>query len=192
MEAWADNWFAAYLGESLIVEDSVSITTERSFNAERVVFNADYPLELNFILKDYIENDTGLEYIGESDQQMGDGGFIMQVKENDSGDVIAVSSSDFVCTVIHNAPLDTSCADEASPTVDVAPCDADITEEPEGWKSSDYDTSDWTDTTIHAAADVDPKLGYDDIDWDTSAEFVWGPDLQTNNIVLCKVVIEQL
>ena len=60
LEAWADNWFAGYLGEELIVEDSVSITTERSFNAEMVTFNADYPLYLNFILKDFKENDSGL------------------------------------------------------------------------------------------------------------------------------------
>lgn len=53
LEAWADNWFAAYLGEELIVEDSVSITTERSFNAETAVFEANYPLTLNFILKDF-------------------------------------------------------------------------------------------------------------------------------------------
>ena len=42
-EVWADNWFAFYLGERLIVEDSTPITTERSFNAEAFVFNADYP-----------------------------------------------------------------------------------------------------------------------------------------------------
>ena len=40
IEAWADNWFAAYLGEELIVEDSVSINTERSFNAETATFEA--------------------------------------------------------------------------------------------------------------------------------------------------------
>ena len=51
MDAWADNWFAAYLGETLLVEDSVPITTERSFNAETVTFKADYPLHLNFVLK---------------------------------------------------------------------------------------------------------------------------------------------
>ena len=69
MEAWADNWFAAYSGEKLIVEDSIPITTERSFNAETITFAADYPLHLNFILKDFKENDTGLEYIGARNQQ---------------------------------------------------------------------------------------------------------------------------
>jgi len=53
-------------------------TTERSFNAEAFVFNAEYPLQLNFVAKDYKADDTGLEYIGRSNQQMGDGGLITQ------------------------------------------------------------------------------------------------------------------
>lgn len=49
MDGWADNWFAAYLGETLLVEDSVPIATVRSFNVETVTFRADYPLHLNFV-----------------------------------------------------------------------------------------------------------------------------------------------
>lgn len=78
LDAWADNWFAAYLDESLIVEDSVPITTERSFNKETAIFTGSYPLNINVILKDFKENDTGLEYIGAGNQQMGDGGFILK------------------------------------------------------------------------------------------------------------------
>ena len=77
-DVWADNWFALYIGENLILEDSVPITTERSFNAETFTFSTDYPIQLNFIFKDFKENDTGLEYIGARNQQMGDGGFIAQ------------------------------------------------------------------------------------------------------------------
>ena len=29
-EVWADNWSSMYVGEELVMEDSVSITTERS------------------------------------------------------------------------------------------------------------------------------------------------------------------
>ena len=29
-DVWADNWFALYVGDRLLIEDSVSITTERS------------------------------------------------------------------------------------------------------------------------------------------------------------------
>ena len=115
LEAWADNWFAAYLGEGLIVEDSVSITTERSFNAETARFESSYPLVLNVILKDFKENDTGLEYIGERNQQMGDGGFIMQITDEISGEIVAVTNSDWRCLVVHEAPLDKSCENDSDP-----------------------------------------------------------------------------
>lgn len=189
MDAWADNWFAAYLNEELLVEDSVSITTERSFNAESVTFNADYPLHLNFILKDFKENDTGLEYIGERNQQMGDGGFIMQLTDTSTGDLVAVTDSSFACIVIHEAPLDKSCESESNPAAGTAPCGFEELGEPDGWKAVDYDDSTWTATTIHSSAAVAPKQGYDEISWDSSAEFIWGPDLETNNTMLCRVTI---
>ncbi len=190
MEAWADNWFAAYLGEELIVEDSVSITTERSFNSERVTFSADYPMHLNFILKDYKENDSGLEYIGANNQQMGDGGFIMQITDTASNEVVAVSNGDFACTVLHNAPLDKSCESESDPVAGEGACAFEDLPEPDGWKAVDFDDSNWTATTVHAAADVDPKLGYDDITWNSEAALIWGPDLETNNTLLCRVTVD--
>lgn len=190
LEAWADNWFAAYLGEELIVEDSVSINTERSFNAETATFEASYPLHLNFILKDFRENDTGLEYIGARNQQMGDGGFIMQLTDTGTGEVVAVTDESFMCTVIHTAPLDKSCERENNPIAGTGPCTFEDLGEPDGWKAVDYDDSAWTATTIHSARAVDPKQGYDDISWDSAAQFIWGPDLETNNTVLCRVTVD--
>ena len=190
LEGWADNWFAAYLGEELIVEDSVPITTERSFNAEVVTFDADYPLHLNFILKDYKENDTGLEYIGAGNQQMGDGGFIMQLTDTGSGSVVAVSNADWKCTIIHEAPLDKACENEANPVAGTAPCDFTSLEEPAGWKSADFDDSGWTATTVHSASEVGPKDGYDQISWNSNAQLIWGPDLETDNTLLCRVTVE--
>ena len=191
LDGWSDNWFAAYLGDQLIVEDSVPITTERSFNSETVTFEASYPLQLNFILKDFIENDTGLEYIGQNNQQMGDGGFIMQLTDLDSGEVVAVSNSNFACTVIHEAPLDKSCESESNPSPGEGACGFAIFDEPPGWRLADFDDSFWNATTIHDAAAVDPKQGYNDVSWDSSAEFVWGPDLETNNTILCRVTVNQ-
>lgn len=189
MDAWADNWFAAYLGEELIVEDSVSITTERSFNAETATFEAGYPLNLNFILKDFKENDTGLEYIGERNQQMGDGGFIMQITDLTTGDVVAVTNEAWACLVIHEAPLDKSCENEANPVAGEAPCTFTDRGEPEGWMSADFDDSGWTATTVHSASAVAPKGGYDQINWSGDAQFIWGPDLETNNTVLCRATV---
>ena len=189
LEAWADNWFAAYLGDELIVEDSVAITTERSFNAETATFTGSYPLYLNVILKDYKENDTGLEYIGEGNQQMGDGGFIAQITNTGTSEIIAVSNSDWKCSVIHEAPLDTSCANESNPVAGVAPCEFTSSDEPSNWKSSDYDDSAWSNATEHTVADVSPKDGYDEISWDANAQLIWGPDLETNNTLLCRVTV---
>ena len=35
-EVWADNWFALYVNGKKVGEDSVPITTERSFNSEKI------------------------------------------------------------------------------------------------------------------------------------------------------------
>ena len=190
LEAWADNWFAAYLNDALIVEDSVSITTERSFNAETASFDAAYPLQLNFILKDFKENDTGLEYIGANNQQMGDGGFIMQLTETSTGDVVAVSNADWQCLVIHEAPLDKSCENESNPIAGTAPCTFSTADEPSNWKESSFDDSSWQNAMVYSEAQVGPKDGYDDIDWHSSAELIWGPDLETTNTLLCRITIE--
>lgn len=46
VEIWADNWAAVYVDGELIGEDSVPITTERSFNSETFNFEATYPFTL--------------------------------------------------------------------------------------------------------------------------------------------------
>ena len=79
-EVWADNWFALYINGKLVGQDSVPITTERSFNSERITFKATYPLTIGLIGKDFKENDSGLEYIGSNRQQIGDGGVVLQIK----------------------------------------------------------------------------------------------------------------
>ena len=189
-DVWADNWFAFYLGEQLVLEDSVPITTERSFNKESFTFDADYPLVLNIIAKDFKENGTGLEYIGEPNQQMGDGGLIAQFTDSSTGEVIAVTSSDWQCTVIHEAPLDKTCENEANPVAGEAPCDFISLEEPEGWKSAEFDASSWSPATVYSAAEVSSKGGYDEVAWDAGAELIWGEDLETNNTLLCRLTVE--
>jgi hypothetical protein len=189
LEAWADNWFAAYLENDLIVEDSVSITTERSFNAETASFSSSYPLQLNFILKDFKENDTGLEYIGANNQQMGDGGFIFQITDQATGAVVAVSSADMSCLVIHEAPLDKACESSNDPQAGVGACTFSASEEPAGWKAADYDDSAWAAASIYSESAVSPKQGYDEINWATSADLIWGPNLETNNTILCRLTV---
>jgi len=189
-EVWADNWFAFYLGNTLIKEDSVPITTERSFNAEVFTFSATYPLQLNFIAKDFKENDTGLEYIGSPRQQMGDGGLIAQFTNADTGELIAATDSSWACLVIHEAPLDTACAKEANPVAGQGPCTFTAIDEPAGWKDAVFDDSSWSRATVYTAQQVGPKDGYDQIRWNSLAQLIWGPDLKKDNTILCRLTVK--
>ncbi len=190
-DVWADNWFAFYLGNTLVKEDSVSITTERSFNKETFTFEGTYPLVLNFVAKDFKQDDTGLEYIGKPNQQMGDAGLIAQFKDAATGKVIAVTNANWKCLVIHEAPLDKSCAKESSPTAGKAPCEFKKTDEPSGWKDSGFDDSSWTNATEYTPAQVRPKDGYDQVTWDATAKLIWTGDLETHNTILCRIVINK-
>ena len=80
-DVWADNWFEMRMNGEQVAEDSVPITTERSFNAESFTFDAERPFVIGLVAKDFKENDTGLEYIGTGRQQMGDGGVIVQIRD---------------------------------------------------------------------------------------------------------------
>lgn len=185
IEVWADNWMAVYVDGVLVGEDSVSITTERSFNAETFSFDAAYPFTLAIEAKDFKETDSGLEYIGESNQQMGDGGIIAQVKDS-SGSVVAVTTGDWKALVVHQAPLNKDCESSDDPDAD---CEFLISETPADWTSTDFDDSAWAAASVWDAAAVDPKIGYDEISWDGTAEFVWGTDLETDNTVLLRTTV---
>lgn len=189
-EVWADNWFALYSGETLIREDSVPISTERSFNAEVFTFQASYPLQLNFVVKDFKENDTGLEYIGTPRQQIGDGGLIAQFTDLATGRLVAVTNARAKVFVTHKAPLDRDCAKEARPVAGQGKCVFSARSEPAGWKKPDFDDSTWSQASLFSAAQVQPKDGYDQIRWSPTAQFIWSSDLLADNTVLVRMTVE--
>lgn len=185
-DVWADNWFAFYANDTKVAEDSVPITTERSFNAESFSFEAARPVALNFIVKDFKENDTGLEYIGSNRQQMGDGGFIAQFT---SASGSAVTNNNWRCLVIHDAPASPDCARERNPKAGSGACGFTEIAEPSGWKAIGFDDSNWPKATEYSEQAVGPKDGYDQIRWNSSAKLIWGPDLKSNNTLLCRMVL---
>ena len=187
-EVWVDNWFKLWANGAELIEDSVPITTERSFNAERFTFNADLPLTLAFEFRDFMENATGLEYIGTRKQQMGDGGAIAQFTGTD-GVVLATSHSGWKCLVVQHAPIETSCENAGAPAVDQGECAQRRSAYPDGWTAPGFDDSAWPDAVEHSERTVSPKDGYDRISWDRSARLIWGADLERDNILLCRVTI---
>lgn len=184
-EVWADNWFALYVNGELVGEDSVSITTERSFNAETFTFEASYPLTIAIEAKDFKETDSGIEYIGESKQQMGDGGLIAQITDDVSGAAV-FSDANWSSLVIHRAPLNTECESSADPDTS---CQFEAIDAPEGWTEANFDESGWTPATIWSEGDVSPKDGYEEISWYESASLIWGTDLEVDNTVLFRATL---
>lgn len=188
-DVWADNWFALYVNGEKVAEDSVSINTERSFNAESFAFSAERPFVLAMIAKDFKENDTGLEYIGSNRQQMGDGGVIAQFLDG-AGRAVAVTNSGWRCMVTHSAPAQKSCANESNPVAGSGACGFTEVAEPAGWTSVGFDDSGWASAIEYDESTVRPKDGYDRISWDRSAKLIWGSDLEIDNTVLCRLIVE--
>lgn len=188
-EIWVDNWFEMYVNGEKVLEDSVPITTERSFNAETITLENQLPMTVAFMAKDFKENDTGLEYIGTNRQQMGDGGMIAQFRDAKTGKVIAATDKTMRCMVIHHAPVDRSCAKEKDPVVGEGACASVKKEIPANWAATDFDDSSWPAAVEHSVKEVSPKDGYDEIQWDASAKLVWSDDLVQDNTLLCRMTI---
>ena len=189
-EVWADNWFTLSVNGEHVATDSVPITTERSFNAETFTFDAEPPFVIALTAKDFKENDTGLEYIGTRRQQMGDGGVIVQITKA-NGDLVAATDENWKCLVTHNAPAQKSCADESAPIAGSDTCASTTFDVPNGWDSLNFDDSAWSNANEYSEQAVRPKDGYNRISWHSAAKLIWGPDLETDNTVLCRMVVTQ-
>lgn len=114
-EVWADNWFELYINGVKIGQDSIPITTERSFNSEKIKFQASYPLTVALIAKDYTENASGLEYIGQRKQQIGDGGVILQIREMSSAKVVGYTTKKWKVFTTNTAPINANCEKSKNP-----------------------------------------------------------------------------
>ena len=180
-DVWADNWFSLTVNGVLVGEDSVPISTERSFNAETISFVASYPLTIALMSKDYVETPSGLEYTGTDRQQIGDGGIIAQIKETVTGQTVAATSTQWRGLVIQRAPLNPECVASPQPDVD---CAFEASEAPALWMRSGFDDSGWLTATEYSAAEVGTKEGYDLVAWDATARLIWASSLTQDNTIL--------
>lgn len=185
-EVWADNWFALYVNGKKVGEDSVPITTEKSFNSSKIKFTATYPFTIGIIAKDYTANSSGLEYIGTSRQQIGDGGIIIQIREISSGKVVAYSSKDWKVLVVNKAPVNADCVKSKNPTVD---CKYINTPIPNGWATTAYKDSTWKSASEYSKVAVGVKEGYFDYTWTSGSSIVWSTNLKLDNTILLRKII---
>lgn len=186
-EVWADNWFSLYVNGKKVGEDSVPITTEKSFNSEKIKFTATYPLTIGVIAKDFTENNSGLEYIGKPNQQIGDAGIILQIREVSSGKIIAATARDWKVFTVNRAPLNPECVNSSNPTID---CKFTNTAIPSSWSAPTYKDTSWKFATEFSKESVGVKEGYFDYSWAPNAALVWSSDLKLDNTILLRKLVK--
>jgi len=185
-EVWADNWFSLYVNGKKVGEDSVPITTEKSFNSEKIKFTATYPLTIGLMAKDFVENASGLEYIGKSNQQIGDGGIVLQIRDLTTNQIVGYSDSSWKSLVAFKAPLNPECVSSKTPLID---CKSQTIKSPSSWYSTTFKDSSWSYATEFSKEAVGVKDGYFNIDWSKTAKLIWGSDLKLDNTILFRKII---
>jgi len=185
-EIWVDNWFTLYINGKKVGEDSVPITTERSFNSEKIKFTATYPFTVGLMVRDFTENSSGLEYIGKQNQQIGDGGAIAQIRDLSTNKIIAATDITWKIFVTNKAPLNPECVSSTNPLVD---CKFQNTSTPSNWSTNSFKDTAWKSATSYSKEEVGVKDGYFDISWASSAGLIWSSDLKLDNTVLIRKTV---
>ena len=182
-EIWADNWFSLYVNGKKVGEDSTPFATERSFNSDKFTFKATYPLTIAIVARDYVENGSGLEYIGRSNQQIGDGGLIAQIRDLSSREIVGGTNSQWRARVTNKAPLNPDCVKSRDPLTD---CKTSNSKFPKGWFSKTFKDAAWDYATEFTASQVGVKEGYFDYTWGSETKLVWSSDLKLDNTILLR------
>lgn len=185
-EVWVDNWFALYINGKQVGQDSVPITQEKSFNSEKIKFTATYPFTVGLLVKDFTENASGLEYIGKPNQQIGDGGAILQIRDLSTNKVVLVTDSSWKSLVINKAPLNAECVKSLNPLTDCKFSNVSI---PKNWSTISFKDNSWNSASIFSKEEVGVKEGYFDINWSPSASLIWSSDLKLDNTILLRKTI---
>jgi len=186
-DIWADNWFAMYVNGVKVAVDPVPITTTKSFNKVSVTFKAKYPLTVAIIAKDYVENKSGLEYIGTPQQQIGDAGIVAQIHELSTGKLVGGTSKSWKSLIIFKAPLNQDCVKSSNPLAD---CHSKTINTPSNWYSPSFNDKSWTSAKEYTRAQVGVKDGYNEVNWDENAKLIWSSSLTTDNTVLFRSVFK--
>lgn len=185
-DIWADNWFALYINGKKVGEDTVPITKEKSFNREQITFTATYPLTVGLVAKDYVQDQSGLEYIGTSRQQIGDGGIIAQIRESATKNFVTGTDASWKTLVLFKAPLNPECVTSKNP---IAQCLVKTVATPKLWSAANFKDSSWANAQKYSPQEVGVKDGYLEVDWDQRASLVWSGDLKLDNTILLRKIV---
>lgn len=172
--AWlyADNYVELLVNGRLIVKDPIVFTPH---NVVVTKFRATYPMTIAVLLKDFAHPRTGLEY---NHTRIGDGGFVARFSNG------VVTDGSWRCLVVSRGPVDRRClAEDPART-----CQVKNWPVPKGWTKPGFDDRRWPRATVHSERAVRPLAVYHRYKW-AGAKFIWSPDLEIDNTVLCRKTV---
>ena len=164
---YADNTFVLYVNGELIAVDSIKFIPHNVISVDLL---PKYPMTIAVMAKDNADPKTGMEYANTS---IGDAGFILKF-----GDGI-VTDANWKAKKFSWGPIN---RDIQNPKVETIPI-------PESWFAIDFDDSSWRNAKEYAQEDIGPKQPFFDHDF-KGAKFIWTDDIELDNIVIFRNVIE--
>lgn len=201
---FGDNYFEMYVNGVAVGKDPVPYT---DFNSCIVRFKAKMPFTVAVKCVDWEENlGLGTEAQGSSSNFIGDGGFVMLIK-NAAGTTVGATDQTWKAQTFYISPIsDLACLTESGNARLSANCttSAGATNSygihwaiPSNWETAAYDDSNWPAATTftNSTVGVDNKSSYtnfadvfDNVTKD--ALFIWSSNLKLDNVVLLRKKIE--
>ncbi len=167
VDVYADNWFAMFINGELVAVDSIKFTPH---NVQSFDILPEYPMTIAIIAKDNADPKTGLEY----GDHIGDGGFIVKFSDGTTSNAKWKAMNFFKGPINHDAK---------NPQVVHTPI-------PDGWWKVGFDDSKWPFATEYTEERVNPKEPFYKVDF-SGAKWVWSEDLDLDNTVIFRTVIEK-
>lgn len=164
---YADNWFMLYLNGQLVAVDSIAFIPH---NVVSVDILPTYPMTIAVLAKDNADLQTGMEYANTS---IGDAGFILKFADG------TVTDGSWRARCFSRGPIG---GDTQRPRVENEAIPAD-------WFAIDFDDSTWDRAREYTEREIDPKPPFYDADF-AGAKFIWTDDLQLDNTVIFRRVVE--
>ena len=201
---FGDNYFEMYVNGIAVGKDPVPYT---DFNSCIVRFKAKKPFTVAVKCVDWEENlGLGTEKQGSSVNYIGDGGFIMLIK-NASGSIVGITDTSWKAQTYYISPIsDLACLSETGNARLSTNCNTSVGASnsygihwavPANWFNTSFDDSNWPAATTfsNSTVGVDNKLSYTnfiDVFDNTSkdASFIWASNLKLDNLVLLRKKIE--
>jgi hypothetical protein len=201
---FGDNYFEMYVNGIPVGKDPVPYT---DFNSCIVRFKAKKPFTVAVKCVDWEENlGLGTENQGSSSNYIGDGGFVMLLK-NDSGTIVDITDNTWKAQTYYISPIsDLACLTESGNARLSTNCNSSAGasnsygihwEVPANWFNTTFDDSNWLAATTfsNATVGVDNKSSYTNFtdvfdNASKDAAFIWSSNIKLDNLVLLRKKIE--